>query len=421
MSEIIENDDKTKSERRMIGRPTMVQMFGENEEGALSDEAYARLWSDINETPKNRLLEELHSRYEQKRDISPFKDLLQRKMDKPNDACITEKVKDYINDEAQKAKINVSLMEDESKTAEWWIPIKPRLIDSWYGGKKPDNNPKGRFALYKLSFALGLEWEEHCTLFSKIFRMKTYLRTPAEFCLTYCKRNGLSYAEAFNLYVQYCTKSKKTIADSPVDYQATIAIGENIFSLKKEEFLASIIRNRENYFAKSKTILHAIGLETDKDIGKIHKKLNDVGYDFHEEEKSNKETKYKLPDQIVSEFFVSIESANKMKETDPGRKHILQLRKIYILLNFWDIIPEENTSYAGFSNKKRQAAFVEFIRDIDDYLRSMNLPMLYYSDDFDRGIILAAAYITVCGGWGEFSDSEKLSGLITAIVIGFNR
>ena len=42
MSEIIENDDKTKSEIKMIGRPTIKQMFGENEEGALSDKAYAR-------------------------------------------------------------------------------------------------------------------------------------------------------------------------------------------------------------------------------------------------------------------------------------------------------------------------------------------------------------------------------------------
>ena len=67
-------------------------------------------------------------------------------------------------------------------------------------------------------------------------------------------------------------------------------------------------------------------------------------------------------------------------------------------------------------------SFVEFIRDIDDYLLSMNLPMLYYSDDFDRGIILAAAYITVCGGLGEFSDTNKhdfpLSDIITAIVNG---
>ena len=399
---------------RMIGCPTMVQMFGENEEEALSDEAYARLWSDINETPKNRLLEELHSRYEQKRDISPFKDLLQRKMVKPNDAGIRKKVNDYINDEAKKAKINVSLTEDKSKTAEWWTTIKPRLIDSWYGGKKPDNNPKGRFALYKLSFALGLEWEEHCKLFSKIFRMKTYLRTPAEFCLTYCKKNRLSYAEAFNLYVQYCTKSEKTIADSPVDYQATRAIGENILSLKKsEEFLASITKNRDNYFINSITIRKNISsilgigdrLIDNDDMGRIQDALRDVGYKLHDGEYDS-DTKKEISELLRSEFYVSVESALN----DSGRRrNNLQLRKIYILLKFREIIREENTS------------FVDFIRDIDDDLLSMNLPMLYYSDDFDRGIILAAAYITVCGGWGEFSDSEKLSGLITAIVIGSNR
>lgn len=426
MSEIIENDDKTKSEIKMIGRPTIKQMFGENEEGALSEEAYARLWSDINKTPKNRLLEELHSRYHRERDISPFKYLLKSKMYKPNDEDIRREVNDYLKTEAEKAERNISLTENESETGEWWTQIKSHLIDSWFRGKRP-NNEKGRFALYKLSFALGLDWEEHCKLFSKVFRMKTYLRTPAEFCLTYCKKEKLSYAEAFDLYVQYCSQRIDSGTNGSGDYQATRAIGEDIFSLKKDEFLTSIIKNGNNYFIDSKTIRKNISsiLRTDigdrlinkNDMELIRGELSGVGYKLHDDEYDRK-TKPGIPEPLRSEFYVSVESAL----IDSGkRRNNLQLRKLYIILRFWDIIPEENTSYENFSNQNRQSSFVEFIEDIDDYLRSMNLPMLYYSDDFDRGIILAAAYITVCGGWGEFSDSEKLSGLITAIVIGFNR
>ena len=424
MSEIIENDDKTKSEIKMIGRPTIKQMFGENEKGALSEEAYARLWSDINKTPKNQLLEKLRSRYHRERDISPFKALLESKVDKPNDKVIMGKVNDYLNTEAEKAKRNTSLTEDKSETGEWWTQIKSRLIDSWYAGKRPVNE-EGRFKLYKLSFALGLDWEEHCKLFSKVFRMKTYLRTPAEFCLTYCKKEKLSYAEAFDLYVQYCSQRIDSGTNGSGDYQATIAIGEDIFSLKKDEFLAMIVKNGNSYFVKSKTILRAIKLETDKDIEKIQKELtdkdiekiqkelNDVGYGFHDLWGKS---------ETASEFYVSIESAlrssrsrktsdDKMKEASTGRKHILQLRKIYIILRLSQFLKNAPAD---------KNSFVEFIEDIDDDLLSMNLPMLYYSDDFDRGIILAAAYITVCGGLGEFSDKHDfpLSDIITAIVNG---
>ena len=417
MSEIIENDDKTKSEIKMIGQPTIKQMFGENEKGVLSvlsEEAYASLWSDINKTPKNRLLEELHSRYHRERDISPFKDLLKSKVDKPNDEGIRGEVNDYLNTEAEKAERNTSLTEDKSEMAEWWTKINPRLIDSWYAGKRPDNE-EGRFKLYKLSFALGLDWEEHCTLFSKVFRMKTYLRTPAEFCLTYCKKEKLSYAEAFDLYVQYCSQRKDSGTNGSGDYQATRAIGEDIFSLKKDEFLTSIIKNGNNYFIDSKTIRKNISsildignrLINENDMGLIQEELYDVGYKLHDGE-YYRNTKKGIPEPLRSEFYVSVESAL----IDSGmRRNNLQLRKIYILLKLLYIRPTQ-----------RKSAFVEFINDIDDDLLSMNLPMLYYSDDFDRGIILAAAYITVYGGLGEFSDKHDfpLSDIITAIVIGPN-
>ena len=418
MSEIIENDDKTKSEIKMIGQPTIKQMFGENEKGVLSvlsEEAYASLWSDINKTPKNRLLEELHSRYHRERDISPLKALLKSKVDKPNDKVIMGKVNDYLKTEAEKAERNISLTEDKSEMAEcMWAPIEPRLIDSWYAGKRPDNE-EGRFKLYKLSFALGLDWEEHCTLFSKVFRMKTYLRTPVEFCLTYCKKEKLSYAEAFDLYVQYCSQRKDSGTNGSGDYQATRAIGEDIFSLKKDEVLTSIIKNGNNYFIDSKTIRKNISsildignrLINENDMGLIQEELYDVGYKLHDGE-YYRNTKKGIPEPLRSEFYVSVESAL----IDSGmRRNNLQLRKIYILLKLLYIRPTQ-----------RKSAFVEFINDIDDDLLSMNLPMLYYSDDFDRGIILAAAYITVYGGLGEFSDKHDfpLSDIITAIVIGPN-
>ena len=184
---------------------------------------------------------------------------------------------------------------------------------------------------------------------------------------------------------------------------------------KTPKIRAFFVKNGNSYFVKSKTILRAIGLETDKDIGKIQEELN--GYVFHDLFRD-----LLGKSETASEFYVSIESAlrssrsrktsdDKMKEASTGRKHILQLRKIYIILRLSQFLK---------SAPADKISFVEFIRDIDDYLLSMNLPMLYYSDDFDRGIILAAAYITVCGGLGEFSDKHDypLSDIITAIVNG---
>ena len=126
----------------------------------------------------------------------------------------------------------------------------------------------------------------------------------------------------------------------------------------------------------------------ENDMELIRGKLSDVGYKLHDGE-YDRNTKKGIPEPLRSEFYVSVESAL----IDSGkRRNNLQLRKIYIIISrFWDIIPEENTSYENFSNQNRQSSFVEFIKDIDDDLLSMNLPMLYYSDDFDRGIILAAA------------------------------
>lgn len=442
MSEVMKNDDKIKSERKMIGNPTVAQMCGVleddlDQEGTLPDKAYGKLWQKFNEeTPKESLLKTLNRKY---RDGSCFYcllgDILEGKIEKFTDGCIVETMNAYIAKQ-QKEFRNFEIIklpkEDENERLEsMWEPLKPRRIGSWIDNRNSrPNNEEGRLVLYKLSFALGLNWEEHDMLFSKVFRMKTYLRTPIEFCLTYCKKNGFSYVEAVNLYIEYCIKRKEPDASERMVYKLTKVIGDEIFSLEERgQFLDMIINNGDSYFVKSETILQEIGLKKEKNIEEILKRLNAVGYSFHDDEKSNKKLKSKLSDKIASEFFISISSAlkssrrrknssNKTIEASNGRKYNLQLRKIYILLKLSEFIQEfiQDMEKKNFS-KEPMNHFVEFIANLDVNLININLPQLYYRDDFDRGIILAAVYITICSGWGKFKESDnKLSDLITSII-----
>ena len=84
------------------------------------------------------------------------------------------------------------------------------LVRSWLVTKKRPSTEKDRLALYKISFAFNLSMEDHIKLFTYVFKLKPYLRTPAEFCLTYAKEHNMEYSEAVNLYCKYFSKRIKS-------------------------------------------------------------------------------------------------------------------------------------------------------------------------------------------------------------------
>ena len=84
------------------------------------------------------------------------------------------------------------------------------LVRSWLVTKKRPSTEKDRLALYKISFAFNLSMEDHRKLFTYVFKLKPYLRTPAEFCLTYAKEHNMEYSEAVNLYYKYFSKRIKS-------------------------------------------------------------------------------------------------------------------------------------------------------------------------------------------------------------------
>ena len=64
----------------------------------------------------------------------------------------------------------------------------------------------------------------------------------------------------------------------------------------------------------------------------------------------------------------------------------------------------------SFENESRSDYFVRFILILNRDLIKMNLPIMDYLDDFDRGIILAAAYKTIT------NDEKKLINILDDII-----
>ena len=142
--------------------------------------------------------------------------------------------------------------------------IKSETIRSWLNtnGKKPGDN--SRIALYMISFAYDLPYDEnwnsfnenrntvteidengelvfdeplelsHQYLFSHIFRMKPLIKTPLEFCLTYCKYKKLEICDAYKMYSEYLKKipesGNKTVG-------GTRTLFTNLFGKNENEFI----------------------------------------------------------------------------------------------------------------------------------------------------------------------------------------
>ena len=268
------------------------------------------------------------------------------------------------------------------------------LVRSWLVTKKRPSTEKDRLALYKISFAFNLSMEDHIKLFTHVFKLKPYLRTPAEFCLTYAKEHNMEYSEAVNLYCKYFSKRIKSgnipasETKSAENYSGTRTLMKEVLDNESdndhEKFICELLSMRSKFCEASQKLQKRI-LDIAKQYGFKKSSLNNFltlekycHYSWTDKETTDE--KFKL-------FFISVDSSFKNnKDNKPIRsKTVLQLRKIYIICRTYQL-------WNNFENKDINNSFTGFCNILSLELIKMNLPQLDYLDDFDRGIILATAY-----------------------------
>ena len=246
------------------------------------------------------------------------------------------------------------------------------LVRSWLVTKKRPSTEKDRLALYKISFAFNLSMEDHIKLFTYVFKLKPYLRTPAEFCLTYAKEHNMEYSEAVNLYYKYFSKRIKSgnipasETKSAENYSGTRTLMDSIKQKSEDEFIKELL----NIEKQLKITHQAVKRKLKSSIG-----TQSIGGFFDKPRSSNYSPWYNNVDDI------NVESALKTY----GSKAVLQLRKIYIICRTYQL-------WNNFKNEDKKNSFIGFYKTLSNDLIKMNLPQLDYLDDFDRGIILATAY-----------------------------
>ena len=246
------------------------------------------------------------------------------------------------------------------------------LVRSWLVTKKRPSTEKDRLALYKISFAFNLSMEDHIKLFTYVFKLKPYLRTPAEFCLTYAKEHNMEYSEAVNLYYKYFSKRIKSgnipasETKSAENYSGTRTLMDSIKQKSEDEFIKELL----NIEKQLKITHQAVKRKIKSIIG-----TQSIDGFFDKPRSSNYSPWYNNVDDI------NVESALKTY----GSKAVLQLRKIYIICRTYQL-------WNNFKNEDKKNSFIGFYKTLSNDLIKMNLPQLDYLDDFDRGIILATAY-----------------------------
>ena len=289
--------------------------------------------------------------------------------------------------------------------------IGQNIIDKWLNSDVKPSDWRSRLTLYKLSFAYDLSWEEHTNLFLKVCRSKLYWRTPEEFCLTYCKMKKKTYADAVNLYIKYLinTVQGNTSGTANLSDKGTRTVFGAAIDCSDDEFIAFLSVNGLKHSANTITkntkeiIKQTLGnreVAVEKFLGFEHY----CGYTSQEENNKDKN----------NVFAINFESNNK---GDGNYTDILRKRKIYIICKFHNVFfsydekkDKLSSKKLSFENESRSDYFVRFILILNRDLIKMNLPIMDYLDDFDRGIILAAAYKTIT------NDEKKLINILDDII-----
>ena len=308
----------------------------------------------------------------------------------PDNAIAKQIVKD-VNEYIERVFGLKILTDVEAKKITSIFPeIKSETIRSWLNtnGKKPGDD--SRIALYMISFAYNLSYDEnwntdpeidengelvidepqelsHQYLFSHIFRMKPLIKTPLEFCLTYCKYKELTLCDAFEMYSEYLNKILNKIPESDnKTVGGTKTLFNNIYNKGENEFIDELCGTKL-------TIMP----DKVKEQININLKTKDGKNMYFNELWSNANKK-------DSPLYISFESAFRKSSGQTG--NIIQLRKILILSFYYRFYFTNENIY-----KADERTFKFFIKSLDRELSRLNLPELYILDDFDRAVIISAA------------------------------
>ena len=416
-----------------IGQYTISKMLGIKTVDISPKYNSEKVYSALFEELKDRELDAYQTKYKStNRNIdleNRFREILGQDKNKSISAIfkdIEEKVNRMITDNYEnEIPVNADKLTDCMKKT----ISHDSLRISWFEKHSRPSNEEGRLALYKISFAFNLNMEDHRKLFTYVFKLKPYLRTPAEFCLTYAKEHNMEYSEAVNLYCKYFSKRIKSgnipasETKSAENYSGTRTLMKEVLDNESdndhEKFICKLLSVSGTLNVTRKTIEQKIfdiaiaengkktvifcdddlmryGLDSLKALmSKFYKGMYDTGNrevksknskENKSEKNKNKESQRKPNPQ--AEFLISIESAFKDKDNKKpvGSKAILQLRKIYIICRtyqMWNSFDKED---------EYKNIFTGFYNTLSRDLIKINLPQLDYLDDFDRGIILATAY-----------------------------
>ena len=359
-----------------IGKYTISKILGINTVEVSSEYNSEKVYSDLFEELKNREFDAYKTKYKStNRNIdleNRFCEILGQDKNKSISAIfkdIKEKVNRMITDNYEnEITVNADKLTDCMKKT----ISNDSLRISWFEKHSRPSNEEGRLALYKISFAFNLSMEDHRKLFTYVFKLKPYLRTPAEFCLTYAKEHNMEYSEAVNLYYKYFSKRIKSgnipasETKSAENYSGTRTLMDSIKQKSEDEFIKELL----NIEKQLKITHQAVKRKIKSIIG-----TQSIDGFFDKPRSSNYSPWYNNVDDI------NVESALKTY----GSKAVLQLRKIYIICRTYQL-------WNNFKNEDKKNSFIGFYKTLSNDLIKMNLPQLDYLDDFDRGIILATAY-----------------------------
>ena len=222
------------------------------------------------------------------------------------------------------------------------------------------------------------------------------------------------------MYINYLNNTTASVQDStPSDVdlskKSTRTAFDAALSKDEDEFIAALSNlslevtaetiNKETIELIAETLKKKISVENKKRVVYINNFLTNKKYCLYPSKEE-----IDLPDV----FVINFESDAKGKG---NYKDILRKRKKYIICKFYNTFFSYSTDEDKFilkeqpnDNKGRRECFISFIGSLNKKLILMNLPVMDYLDDFDRGIILAAAYVIIT------NDDRTLSGILCDIV-----
>ncbi len=218
--------------------------------------------------------------------------------------------------------------------------LNRNTIDNWFTNNRPKKGEQSREHMYVLSFLLGLNIEETCYLFQKVYYDKAFnMRSIKEFIYYYCIKKGLPYECAQNLCAQVIQDESK----QPEGTIYTQALKEDVDGITQDSELIEYIKRHPHNFQissqsaqmiKEKLIDEILPSEADR-IGLKNRRID-------------KDASY-----LTREIFISYASADLDRENgllDKNKSLTSISTMLDIILGINMVKAQEESSVSLFKN-----------------------------------------------------------------------